>query len=174
MNEGWATFWHYTLLNRLYDERPVDDGFMIELLTSHTNVVDQRGSTPRTTAASTRTRSASRCSPTSAASASTPTDEDRALVPGLAGSDWRKTLDFAMRNFKDESFIAQYLSPRLIREFRLFAVADHRAREHAQVDSIHNERGLPPRAQAAGPAVQPRPALPDIQIVSSTATATAR
>src|SRR5690606_25609937 len=43
MNEGWATFWHYTLLNRLYDQRKVDDGFMIEVLTSHTNVVTQRG-----------------------------------------------------------------------------------------------------------------------------------
>ncbi len=20
MNEGWATFWHYTLMNKLYDE----------------------------------------------------------------------------------------------------------------------------------------------------------
>ena len=39
-----------------------------------------------------------------------PTDEDRIWFPDIAGSDWRKTLDFAMRNFKDESFIAQYLS----------------------------------------------------------------
>ena len=34
-----------------------------------------------------------------------PTDEDRAWFPESAGSDWRKTLDSAMRNFKDESFI---------------------------------------------------------------------
>ncbi|MFO5782836.1 SpoVR family protein, partial [Klebsiella pneumoniae] len=30
MNEGWATFWHYTLLNDLYDEGLVNDGFMME------------------------------------------------------------------------------------------------------------------------------------------------
>ena len=41
MNEGWATFWHYTLLNTLYDEGLVDDGFMLEFLKSHTNVVYQ-------------------------------------------------------------------------------------------------------------------------------------
>ena len=29
MNEGWATFWHYTILNRLYDEGLVTDGFMM-------------------------------------------------------------------------------------------------------------------------------------------------
>src|SRR5690606_18740668 len=41
MNEGWATFWHYTLLNHLYDEGKLTDGFMLEFLTSHTNVVKQ-------------------------------------------------------------------------------------------------------------------------------------
>jgi stage V sporulation protein R len=40
-----------------------------------------------------------------------PTDEDRRWFPDIAGSDWLKTLDYAMRNFKDESFIGQYLSP---------------------------------------------------------------
>ena len=58
MNEGWATFWHYTMLNRLHEKRLVDDGFMLEFLKSHTNVVDAarlRFSTA--TAASIRTRS---------------------------------------------------------------------------------------------------------------------
>ena len=41
MNEGWATFWHYTILNRLHEKGQVDDGFMIEFLKSHTNVVAQ-------------------------------------------------------------------------------------------------------------------------------------
>ena len=33
-------------------------------------------------------------------------------------------LDQAMRNFKDESFIGQYLSPKLMRDFRLFSIVD--------------------------------------------------
>ena len=41
MNEGWATFWHYTLLNTLYDEGWLTDGVMIEWLSSHTNVIYQ-------------------------------------------------------------------------------------------------------------------------------------
>src|SRR6185503_674868 len=41
MNEGWATFWHYTLLNTMYDEGMLSDGYMIEILSSHTNVVFQ-------------------------------------------------------------------------------------------------------------------------------------
>ena len=43
MNEGWATFWHYTLCNRLYEKRQVNDAFMFEFLHNHTNVVTQRG-----------------------------------------------------------------------------------------------------------------------------------
>src|ERR1700688_43373 len=38
MNEGWATFWHYTILNQLHEEGIVGDGFMLEFLQSHTNV----------------------------------------------------------------------------------------------------------------------------------------
>jgi stage V sporulation protein R len=41
MNEGWATFWHYTILNRLYDEGLLEDSFMLEFLPSHTSVVYQ-------------------------------------------------------------------------------------------------------------------------------------
>ncbi|MBV1870755.1 MAG: SpoVR family protein, partial [Gammaproteobacteria bacterium] len=41
MNEGWATFWHYTLLNTMYDRGQVTEGFIIEFLKSHTGVVYQ-------------------------------------------------------------------------------------------------------------------------------------
>jgi stage V sporulation protein R len=63
------------------------------------------------------------------------------MVPDIAGSDWRKTLDFAMRNFKDESFIAQYLSPKLIREFHFFAVLDDDNNEKLSVSAIHDDLG---------------------------------
>ncbi len=41
MNEGWASFWHYTLLHALYDEGLVTDEFMLEILHNHTNVIVQ-------------------------------------------------------------------------------------------------------------------------------------
>ena len=37
MNEGCATFWHYTILNHLYDEGKVTERFMLEFLHSHTH-----------------------------------------------------------------------------------------------------------------------------------------
>lgn len=38
-----------------------------------------------------------------------PTAEDRDWFPDIAGSTWRETFEFAMHNFKDGSFIAQYV-----------------------------------------------------------------
>ena len=141
MNEGWATFWHYTILNTLYDEGLVNDAFMIEFLQSHTNVVAQppfnskfySGINPYALGFSMMSDLRRICEH--------PTDEDRHWFPDIAGSDWIKTLDFAMRNFKDESFIAQYLSPRLIREFKLFSVLDDDAQEQLEISNIHDDRG---------------------------------
>ena len=141
MNEGWACFWHYTLLNDLYDEGLLSDGFMIEFLQSHTNVIAQ----PPFSA-----RGYSGINPYALGFAmmrdlrricEAPEDEDRKWFPDIAGSDWHATLDFAMRNFKDESFIAQYLSPRLIRDFKLFAVLDDDARSELEVTAIHDDAG---------------------------------
>ena len=142
MNEGWATFWHYTILNQLYDEGVVGNGFMMEFLQSHTNVVYQ----PPVTS-----KYFSGINPYALGFAmmrdirricEEPTDEDRQWFPDIAGSDWRKTLDFAMRNFKDESFIAQYLSPKLIRDFHFFSVLDDDKEDTLRVSAIHDESGF--------------------------------
>ena len=70
-----------------------------------------------------------------------PTDEDRHWFPEIAGSDWIQTLDFAMRHFKDESFIAQYLSPKLIRDMKLFSVLDDDKKLRLEITAIHNDSG---------------------------------
>ena len=45
-------------------------------------------------------------------------------------------------NYRDESFIGQFLSPRLMRQFRMFHLHDDpEERAGIRVDAIHNERG---------------------------------
>jgi spore cortex formation protein SpoVR/YcgB (stage V sporulation) len=141
MNEGWATFWHYTLVNHLYEEGKLTDGFMMEFLQSHTNVVYQPPF---------NSRFYSGINPYALGFAmfqdlrricEHPTEEDRHWFPELAGSDWVKSLDFAMRNFKDESFVAQYLSPKLIRDLKLFALVDDDREEQLEVTAIHDDAG---------------------------------
>ncbi|MBI2308205.1 MAG: SpoVR family protein [Rhodocyclales bacterium] len=141
MNEGWACFWHYTLLNTLYEDGRLADGFMLEFLQSHTNVVYQppynsnwySGINPYALGFALWRDIRRICED--------PSDEDRAWFPDIAGSDWRQTFDFAVKNFKDESFIAQYLSPRLMREFRFFAVLDDDQKSKLKIDAIHDDRG---------------------------------
>ena len=141
MNEGWACFWHYTLLNSMYDEGRLSDGFMLEFLQSHTNVVHQldydhpayQGINPYALGFSMMMDIRRICE--------SPTEEDVTWFPEIANKNWREVLEFAMRNFKDESFVTQYLSPKLIRDFRLFSVLDDDESPTLEVKAIHDDQG---------------------------------
>ncbi len=142
MNEGWATFWHYRLLNDLYDQGLVTDGFILEFLRSHTAVIAQpaydspwyNGINPYALGYAMYTDLRRICEH--------PDAEDRHWFPEIAGSPWLTTLKFAMQNFKDESFIQQFLSPRLIRDFKLFSVLDLPRSENLLIEAIHDEDGF--------------------------------
>lgn len=151
MNEGWATFWHYTLLNELYDRGRVTDGFILEFLQSHTSVVFQpafdspyySGINPYALGFSMMSDIRRICE--------NPTDEDRHWFPDIAGTPWKETLQFAMRNFKDESFIQQFLSPKVIRDLKLFCVLDDDNNSEIEISAIHDEEGYRKvREQLAG------------------------
>ncbi|GGH93434.1 SpoVR family protein [Pseudomonas fluvialis] len=141
MNEGWATFWHYTLINDLYDEGLVSDGFMLEFLQYHSGVVLQpafdspwySGINPYALGFAMYRDIRRICEQ--------PNEEDRRWFPEIAGSDWLSTLKFAMQNFKDESFILQYLSPKVMRDLRLFSVLDDDQQDSLQVSAIHDDSG---------------------------------
>ena len=141
MNEGWACFWHYTILNHLYDEGLVTDKFMIEFLHSHTNVVAQQdynsqyysGINPYALGFNMFIDIRRICE--------NPTAEDKEYFPDIANSNWLDTLHFAMENFKDESFISQYLSPNIIRQFKLFSILDDDNKNYLAVSAIHDEQG---------------------------------
>ncbi|AKJ69061.1 spoVR family protein [Pandoraea thiooxydans] len=141
MNEGWASFWHYTIMNQLYEEKLITDSAMMEFLHAHTNVIYQpsydspyySGLNPYTLGFAIFRDLRRMCEH--------PTDEDRRWAPDVAGSDWHKTLDFAMRNFKDESFILQFLSPQVIRDLKLFSMLDDDRDSRLRVTAIHDDAG---------------------------------
>ncbi|OGV48350.1 MAG: SpoVR family protein [Legionellales bacterium RIFCSPHIGHO2_12_FULL_42_9] len=141
MNEGWACFWHYTILHALYDEGLVTDEFMLEILQIHTNVILQpaydskeyTGINPYTLGYNMMQDIRRICE--------NPSAEDLQWFPYLAHTDWYSSLDKAMRDFKDESFIAQYLSPKLIRELKFFQVIDDDQKEELIIGAIHDDMG---------------------------------
>ncbi len=141
MNEGWATFWHYTILNELYDRGLVTDGFMIEFLVSHTAVLFQpgyddpgfRGLNPYALGFAIYSDLRRVCEH--------PTEEDREWFPDIAGGSWLEVLPAAMRDFKDESFVLQFLGPKVMRDLRLFGVVDDDTEEEMEVSAIHDYSG---------------------------------
>jgi stage V sporulation protein R len=141
MNEGWATFWHHKLLNTMYDDGYLTDGVMIEWLKSHTNVVYQppvghkaySGINPYALGFAMYTDIKRICDQ--------PTDEDRAWFPQIAGTPWLPALHEAMHNYKDESFVGQFLSPKLMRDLRLFAIVDDEKETELEVGAIHDDAG---------------------------------
>ncbi len=141
MNEGWACFWHFHILHELYREGLVNDGFMLEFFQHHTNVIYQppfnspqfNGLNPYTLGFGMMQDLKRICE--------NPTEEDRRWFPDIAGTPWLETLHFAMRDFKDESFILQFLSPKLIRELKLFAVLDDENKKFLEVTAIHDDDG---------------------------------
>ncbi len=71
-----------------------------------------------------------------------PKEEDREYFPDIAGCDDPfGVLRDAWANYRDESFILQYLSPQVIRDFRLFQIADDSGKPSLKVDAIHDEIG---------------------------------
>ncbi len=164
MNEGWATFWHHRLLNTMYDDGHLTDGTMVEWLTSHTNVVYQpkvgdrgySGFNPYALGFAMYTDIKRICE--------SPTDEDRAWFPDIAGSPWLATLDHAMRNYKDESFIGQFLSPKLMRDFRLFQITDDETESELEVSAIHDDSGYRAVREALSKQYDLTYREPDIQV----------
>jgi spore cortex formation protein SpoVR/YcgB (stage V sporulation) len=143
MNEGCATFVHYTIVNRLHEKGLISDGALLEILHSHTSVVTQpdfddpryNGINPYALGFAMMRDIKRICTE--------PTDEDREWFPDFAGNDDPYgTLRHAWANYRDESFILQYLSPRLMREFRLFKVVDQENADALEVDAIHDARGF--------------------------------
>ena len=164
MNEGWATFWHYTIANQLFEEKQISDECMLEILHNHTDVIYQppfdnpfyHGLNPYTLGFNIFSDLRRICE--------NPTEEDKAWFPDIAGANWIKVIDFAMRNFKDESFIAQFLSPKVIRDLKLFSLIDDDQRELVQVEAIHNEEGYQKIRQALSEQFSFSAQIPDIQI----------
>ena len=139
MNEGWATFWHHRCSTRCTTTGILSDGMMIEWLKSHTNVIFQPPVGHPAYSGINPTRSASRCTPTSSASARSRPTRTVTGSPTSPARPWLPTLDHAMRNYKDESFVGQFLSPQLMRELRLFAISDDEREKELEVSAIHDE-----------------------------------
>lgn len=142
MNEGCATFCHYEIMNRMYEKGQVTEGSMLEFAHMHAAVVYQPAFSDR---------NYSGINPYALGYAVMrdikriclePTKEDEVWFPSIAGNkDYMGVLRQAWADFRDESFILQYLSPQVMRDFRLFYLRDQSENPTMRVEAIHDESG---------------------------------
>jgi stage V sporulation protein R len=151
-------------MNRLHEKGLLTDGSFLEFLHSHTSVLKQpsfdsqlyNGMNPYALGFAIFDDIRRICE--------NPTSEDKEWFPHLAGRDWLEEWHFAMINFRDESFVRQYLSPHLIRKWHMFVINDDWTKNFLEVENIHNERGFKKVRAALANQYSSAYRTPDIQV----------
>jgi stage V sporulation protein R len=165
INEGCATFSHYEIINQMYEEGYLDEGFMAEFFHNHSNVIYQppfdskyySGLNPYTLGFNIFT-DLKRMS-------LNPTKEDLEWFPHIAGKgNWSEQFRYIVENFKDETFVLQYLSPKVIRDMKLFRVDDLQSETHYHISAIHDEKGYRKVREALSESYNRSKYVPDIQV----------
>jgi len=168
MNEGCATYVHYKIMNRLYDKGLISDGSILEFLHSHSSVVFQPDfDDPRYSGINPYALGFEMMCDIERI-ATNPTEEDRLFSPEIAGcGDPMGALKNVWANFRDDSCVAQHLSPHLMRKMRLFNLADRAAAPHYEVTAIHDERGYRKLRRALARQYDPGLRDPNIQVTGA-------
>ena len=143
INEGTATYVHYRIMTRLHEQGRITDGNFLEFLQSHTNVVFQPDfDDPRFSGFNPYALGFAMMQDIERI-VTDPEEEDLEWFPDIAGTkDVMAVLRHIWANYRDESFVSQFLSPRLMRRMRMFHLHDDPGESAGvRVDAIHNERG---------------------------------
>jgi len=164
-NEGCATFTHYEIINKMHEEGYLGDDFMLEFFHHHSNVVFQPGfDSQHYSGLNPYTLGFNIFSDLKRMSLN-PTEEDKKWFPDIAGKgNWAETFRYIVENFKDETFVLQYLSPKVIRDMKLFSILDEHDASYYEVDAIHDEYGYKKIRQNLSESYNRSRYVPDIQI----------
>jgi stage V sporulation protein R len=166
INEGCATYCHYRIMTLMHQRGLLTDGSFLEFLRYHTNVVRQPGFDDPSYSGMNPYALGFAMMQDIERIAAEPTAEDRSVLPTIAGrGDAMPVLREIWANYRDDSFVAQFLSPHLIRKWRLFQIADDPEDSDLRIDAIHDERGYRRLSRALARQYDPARLDPDIQIV---------
>jgi stage V sporulation protein R len=167
MNEGCATWVHQRIMTRLHETGQIDDAAFLEVIHSTSNVIMQPGFDHPAGGGGFNPYALGYAIMTDIERMTTePTAEDRAWFPDIAGNgDPLGTLRYAWANFRDESFVLQYLSPRVMRQFRMFQLLDDTAESTLLVDAIHDDAGYRAIRRSLSRSYDPSDGDADVQVV---------
>lgn len=165
INEGTATFTHYEIIHKMFEEGYLDDGFMVEFFHHHSNVIYQPGFDSKYYSGLNPYTLGFNIFQDLKRMSLEPTEEDLRWFPEIAGKgNWKETFLYIIENFKDETFVLQYLSPKVIRDMKLFQITDESESEHYQITAIHNDKGYKEVRKSLSEFYNRSRYVPDIQV----------
>lgn len=138
MNEGWACFCHYYIMSELYKQGDIDEGAYLEFLQLHTGVCNQwpmQNLNPYVLGFEIFMDLKRACED--------PDEEDYKYLNSIAGKkDWRTELKNIVKYYKDESFVLQFLGPKVIRKLKLFSYMDDSNEEYYEITGIQGDEDI--------------------------------
>ncbi|WP_086643332.1 SpoVR family protein [Acetobacter sp. DsW_063] len=165
MNEGCATWVHDRIMTRLHELGRIDDAAFMEAIHSTTNVITQPGYEQGSTSFNPYALGFAMMKDIARVCVD-PTEEDRRWSPDIAGNgDPLGTLRHAWAEYRDESFVLQFLSPRVMREFRMFRLLDDTREPYLLVDAIHDEHGYRDIRRTVAASYDPSTFYAELEIV---------
>lgn len=123
LNEGMATFTHFYIMDKLEKQGVISPDAQLSWLHQHSGVVYQPDMNSKHYSGDFNPyalgfdilKEVRRV-------CSEPTDEDRQWFPQLVGKEWRDEIKTAVSDYRDESFIEQFMTPNLMRKYRMMSV----------------------------------------------------
>jgi spore cortex formation protein SpoVR/YcgB (stage V sporulation) len=166
LNEGMATFTHFYIMDALEKRGVISDDAQIAWLHLHSNVIYQPDMHSRHYDGSFNPyalgfdilKDVRRI-------CENPTDEDKEWFPQLIGKNWRDAVKEAVSEYRDESFIDQFLSPTLMRKHKMFSV-DY-SRNMGIVTEISDDVGYRNLRQTLSHSYNSINRIPDIVVKSA-------
>lgn len=140
-NEGFATFTHYEIITELDKQGRVDENFMMSLLKSHTNVVAQPSYNSKYYSGINVYALGYNMFKDIKRMCQEPTKEDELWFPDVVGRDYVEVTQEAAYMHRDETFIEQYLSPKVMRDMGMFAHCNDAELPFSEITAIHNDIG---------------------------------
>lgn len=165
MNEGCATWVHDRIMRRLHEKGRIDDAAFLESIHSTTNVITQLGYEQGSTSFNPYALGFAMMKDIERI-CTEPTEEDRRWAPDIAGNgDPLGTLRHAWAEYRDESFVLQFLSPKVMRDFRMFRLLDDTRDPYLLVDAIHDEAGYRDIRRTVAASYDPATWYTEIEVV---------
>lgn len=139
LNEGFATFTHHLLMTELYDQGYIDEGAYIEFLQSHSGVIAQRGWESKYYSGINVYALGFAMLMDIKRMCISPDEEDLKWFPNVCNTNWLETITDIVANYRDESFVLQFLSPKVARHFKMFSLHLKEGKGYFQVNATHDD-----------------------------------